>query len=88
MGARHATGGTARRGGGIGGGSIGASVAPDVTAATLLANRSGGGGGGRANADAGFGAAFEAGGGGGGGGKGAFVPLLAGSDAFRDVPQI
>lgn len=82
VGAR-ATGGT-RRGGGIGG-SIGAS---DVT---TLAKSGGGGGGGRTKPPLGGvngipGATGT--GGGGGGGKGIAELLLAGGDAFRDVPHV
>lgn len=79
----RAIGGT-RKGGGIGG-SIGASAIIE------LAKSGGGGGGGRIKPPlggvGGFGGATGAGGGG-GGGKGAVELLLAGRDAFRDVPHV
>jgi len=76
--------GDTRKGGGIGG-SIGAS------AVTELAKSGSGGGGGRIKPPplgevGGFGATGA--GGGGGGGKGAVELLLAGRDAFRDVPHV
>lgn len=82
VGAR-AIGGTCK-GGGIGG-SIGASAIIE------LAKNGGGGGGGKIKPPPlgevdGFGATGARGGG--GGGKGTVELLLAGRDAFRDVPHV